>query len=808
MQQPLLSVALPVYNQHDQIESTLTALYECSQVPMEVILIDDASTDDSQEVIHSVLDYYQHERTFFFEHAQHWGRGNTLNEALQQISAPYFWIPGDVEEIQESALLEALDGLSKQPATGAYLGFDPLPKSVEQWLGMLEADVLPTDDLFLWQLPQVPMHQLFFNPYLAAHHGAELALRLQHQRELNQADPFFTLSQEAPLPQPDRVLVSEFVYSMLRRPHLTADEQQQLLGVLHAFHEDSEVISDQLSELDLDVDSDQPLDLDALFAEAQEYHQNGQISVALEILTLILNENDSHEPARQLKIQLLERQRRYVEASELKHQQREQRPPVTPDPEEPELTSITPEPEASEPEDSPTSESVEEPAPSPEPEETEDEAEIRTSIIIPTTADSKPLLEACLVHLSKHADPATTELIIVDNASLDDTFEYLEQLKEQHFFHVQVLTHSKNVGFARSINEGIARAQGRYLCAMHTDVMLDDDVPGQLADLLDRDEDHVVGLIAPLAANALNPQQEAEGPAEDDELVEVDFVDSFMMMWRADMGLTFDEQFGAAYFEDVDFGLQVQQHGMRIAVAPGLWVDHYERTITKELGLSPNGRLYWENAARFNAKWEIHTEFPNVEPSTKEWEKLCILGELMNPYAPEPEYLDLFDQWFTSEAKTQMLKPERSVDEQVALMQLMISVDQRDTLRELEDIVDQEALPIGLIQRLVDYYFDRHIYSRCKLYLDLVPREERPLNLYISELKIAVKEREMSHAIELLSALMDEAPVHPELLELAGEIHHFKGNTEQAAEFYDLSQQVYPNSLRPKAERVQNDYVV
>jgi GT2 family glycosyltransferase len=829
MQQPLLSVALPIYNQHDQIETTLTALYECQQVPMEVILIDDASTDDTREVIHSVLDYYQHERTFFFEHSQHWGRGNTLNEALQQISAPYVWTPGAIEEIHEDVLLETLDRLSKQPAAGAYMGFDPLPETVEQWLGLLEADVLPSDDLFLWQVPHIPMPELFFSPYVSAHHGAELAIRLQYHNGMETADPFFALSTEDELPDPDRTLVSEFIYTLLRRPDLTASQTHELLNVLHALHDDVEALEERFDQLERDTQGQD--DLESLFEEAYQHYQEGEISAALELLTRILTLDPDQQEARQLKIQLLERQRRYVEASELKHQPRGQQKPsltqssgegMTSEPNT-EATEMETESESSEPLQSVdipdrTEDAIEEEDPagsdtetpneaSTTPPEPEEDVDIRTTVIIPTTADSKPLLEACLVQFAEQVDPHSTQLIIVDNASLDDTFEYLKQLQEDRFYHLEVVTHPQNVGFARSVNEGIKRAEGDYICVMHSDVMLESDVPGAMADLLDEEGHHEIGLLAPLTTNTLNPQQEAEESHEDEDLLEVDYVDSFFMMWRADLNLTMDEQYGAAFFEDLDFCLQVQNEGKRIMVAPQLWVDHFGQTISQELGLTTNSRTYWENAAYFNEKWQIPATFPTVQEDTSDWEKLCILGEMINPFVPEDTFVELFEEWFSSEARAQMLSPERTVDEQSALMHLMMTMDQRDTLRQLEDEVEGEELPIGLIMRLVEFYFERHIYSRCKHYLELVDPKERPLELYISELKIAVKEREMSKAIELLGSLMDAAPVHPTLLELAGEIHHFKGNSEEAAQFFDLAQQLYPNSLRPDAEVVQNDYI-
>jgi len=44
----------------------------------------------------------------------------------------------------------------------------------------------------------------------------------------------------------------------------------------------------------------------------------------------------------------------------------------------------------------------------------------------------------------------------------------------------------------------------------------------------------------------------------------------------------------------------------------------------------------------------------------------------------------------------------------------------------------------------------------------------------------------------MLKELMDHAPANPMLYKLAGDIHKFSGNKEEAISFYDLAEQINP----------------
>lgn len=61
------------------------------------------------------------------------------------------------------------------------------------------------------------------------------------------------------------------------------------------------------------------------------------------------------------------------------------------------------------------------------------------------------------------------EIILVDNASTDDSVKYVEDL----FPHVSIVKNKKNLGYAGGINSGVPKAKGKYLALLNTDIELD-----------------------------------------------------------------------------------------------------------------------------------------------------------------------------------------------------------------------------------------------------------------------------------------------------------------------------------------------
>lgn len=101
---------------------------------------------------------------------------------------------------------------------------------------------------------------------------------------------------------------------------------------------------------------------------------------------------------------------------------------------------------------------------------------VQVSTIIVTHNSAGPLTE-CLTALKKSASGVTVELIVVDNASSDDSVDLVGSLWPE----ARVLRNDRNLGFGAAANLGAKEAVGRYLFLVNPDVTVD---PGAIETLL------------------------------------------------------------------------------------------------------------------------------------------------------------------------------------------------------------------------------------------------------------------------------------------------------------------------------------
>jgi len=417
------------------------------------------------------------------------------------------------------------------------------------------------------------------------------------------------------------------------------------------------------------------------------------------------------------------------------------------------------------------------------------------SIVIPTTIDGKPLLERTLFSLSTKADKADRELIIIDNASLDDTFEYLKHLKKENFMQIRVITNPVNYGFARAVNQGIEVARGTYILVMHNDVVIHSDIPGKMASIMENHPE--ITTLGPLTEVTWNEEQRRKSVDPDETVIKkTRLLDSFCMMLRRSKARKFDERYGLAFFDDADYCMEDARQGGIIAIAPGLKVDHLGGSTTNVIGREYNSRSYWKNASDYEQKWDM---VPNPAPFTEkdsDIDRLCMISELLNPFYPEPHLVKMAEEMMTSELRNEIMERNYSVHHQTSLIKLMLALDMRDVARVLEDSLDPKEFDDALLQQLVDFYYQKHIYSRSLKYIERLPNEYKPFNFKLLELKVFMGMREFDKASLLLGALIREMPTHPELLKITSEIHKVQGTREEAEEFQALAHQTDPYSFK------------
>jgi GT2 family glycosyltransferase len=476
-----------------------------------------------------------------------------------------------------------------------------------------------------------------------------------------------------------------------------------------------------------------------------------------------LKRNPDHHEGSRIKITALEKLRRHVEAAELKHSL--QRKPKETE-EQPEL-SLIPESDKSN-------------------NENDQPKKIELSVVIPTTGHGKEALELALLHLEKAVESESTELIVIDNASIDDTFDYLEQLQQESFLNINVITNSANEGFAKSVNRGIESAKGKYILVMHNDVQ----ISKNSVDLLKRGfkKSEKTALTAPVLSNT-RIQTQSKEPATDESWLTTERVDSCCFMIKKDLPVRFDEEFQLCYFEMDDFCRQITESGLELTVVRDTVVEHQRGTTIKLMGLELNPELKWMNRERFYKKWgsDRPVELPKQGTHPERFQKL---GAPDNPMNPSPEWVETVQGYLTNEVRTEILRGTWSDDEFFTIILTLLIADERELLRTLEERIDEMKPDTSLLVLFIHYYFKKNIYSRCKHYMSLAEKNHPIFDLY--RLKIFVADKEFDKAIPLLNEMLGEYPSSPELFYLAGEMYEKSDEQGEAKSFFAMASQLDP----------------
>lgn len=117
------------------------------------------------------------------------------------------------------------------------------------------------------------------------------------------------------------------------------------------------------------------------------------------------------------------------------------------------------------------------------------------------------LLDACLTALLASKPVGTVQVLLVDNASTDGS-----QLRAaQEHSGIEVLQNTENGGFARAVNQALARAEGEFVLLLNPDVVLSPTAIPMLVAFMSQRPD--VAVVGP---KLLNPDGTVQGSARRD----------------------------------------------------------------------------------------------------------------------------------------------------------------------------------------------------------------------------------------------------------------------------------------------------
>jgi hypothetical protein len=126
--------------------------------------------------------------------------------------------------------------------------------------------------------------------------------------------------------------------------------------------------------------------------------------------------------------------------------------------------------------------------------------------VIVVNWNTRDLLERCLTAALENIGPVSVELIVVDNASSDDSMAMMRE----RFPKARLIGNTENVGFARANNQGVVMARGRYLLLLNSDAFL---TPGALEALVSlADAQPRAGLVGSQLRNADGSFQASHTP--------------------------------------------------------------------------------------------------------------------------------------------------------------------------------------------------------------------------------------------------------------------------------------------------------
>jgi GT2 family glycosyltransferase len=213
------------------------------------------------------------------------------------------------------------------------------------------------------------------------------------------------------------------------------------------------------------------------------------------------------------------------------------------------------------------------------------------SVVIPNW-NGKEYLSDCIASLREQTHN-NLEIIVVDNASTDDSVGYLRK----NFPETKVIKHSKNFGFGAANNTGIKAAQGRYIMMLNNDTRLEPKCIEELRKSIDKDEkfgacaskillEHennlvdVAGIVVCLDGLSIGRGRlESSDKFNDEE--EVFFASDCACLYKKEMlddiGLTkeiYDEDF-FAYADETDMGWRAQLAGWKCIYNPKAVVYHF-----------------------------------------------------------------------------------------------------------------------------------------------------------------------------------------------------------------------------------------
>ncbi|MFH0864811.1 MAG: glycosyltransferase [Bacteroidota bacterium] len=223
-------------------------------------------------------------------------------------------------------------------------------------------------------------------------------------------------------------------------------------------------------------------------------------------------------------------------------------------------------------------------------------------------------LEQCLLSINAASKGIESEIIVVDNNSVDGS---VKMLKEK-FTQVKIIENNENLGFSKANNQAIRISKGEYILLLNPDTIIEEDTFTKSLSFMDEHPyarglgvkmidgkgkflpESKRGLPTPAVAfykifglSRLFPKSKIFGRyhlgfLDKDKNHEVDILSgAFMMLRRETLDITglLDETF-FMYGEDIDLSYRIKKAGYKNYYFPETRIIHYKGESTKKSSIN------------------------------------------------------------------------------------------------------------------------------------------------------------------------------------------------------------------------------
>lgn len=145
MNYPLVSIVVPIYNNGDRLRSAIRCVLDQTYKNIEVLLVDDGSTDNSLEVCREAERFDERVRCI---RQNNLGSGPARNTGIRNATGKYIYFPDADDELSPELVETAVSRLEDSGADLAVFGFiRALPEGGDQTIRKLDGDIVSGDVL-------------------------------------------------------------------------------------------------------------------------------------------------------------------------------------------------------------------------------------------------------------------------------------------------------------------------------------------------------------------------------------------------------------------------------------------------------------------------------------------------------------------------------------------------------------------------------------------------------------------------------------------------------------------------------------